>query len=202
MKFIYKKTYYPFPVHEFNLPAGHTCPFANECKVKVDRATGKFTTKKGEYRCYAAMAERFPAVRNHRWGNFEYIVACNPIILPQDMKYCRIHGSGDFFAQWYFDEWVEICNENSHIMFWAFPKSVRYWVNRLDKIPKNLCLQASYGGLDDHLIAKHKLKFAKVFPSAVEARKAGLAIDTDDRLAMSGTKSFALIDNFSKKGGK
>ena len=33
MKFIKKKTYYPFPVYEFNLPAGHSCPFADVCKV-------------------------------------------------------------------------------------------------------------------------------------------------------------------------
>lgn len=33
MKFTHKKTYYPFPVYEFNLPAGHSCPFADVCKV-------------------------------------------------------------------------------------------------------------------------------------------------------------------------
>lgn len=30
MKFIIKKTYYPQLTYEFNLPAGHSCPFA-EC---------------------------------------------------------------------------------------------------------------------------------------------------------------------------
>jgi hypothetical protein len=54
------------------------------------------------------------------------------------------------------------------------------------------------------LINKYNLKFAQVFSNKEEAIKSGLPIDTDDTLAMSGTQSFALLDNnkYSKKEGK
>jgi hypothetical protein len=42
MKFVKKKTYYTGEVYEWNLPTGTTCPGALECKVTVDRETGKF----------------------------------------------------------------------------------------------------------------------------------------------------------------
>ena len=39
MNFQLKKTFYTQPTYEFNLPAGHSCPFARDCKIKVDRET-------------------------------------------------------------------------------------------------------------------------------------------------------------------
>lgn len=36
-KFIKNTKYYTGIVYEWNLPAGWSCPFAKECKVKVDR---------------------------------------------------------------------------------------------------------------------------------------------------------------------
>lgn len=38
MRFVRKKTYYTGVVYEFNLPTGWTCPFANECLVRVDKS--------------------------------------------------------------------------------------------------------------------------------------------------------------------
>ena len=61
-------------------------------------------------------------------------------------------------------------------------------------------LQASYGGRWDSLIEEHELKFARVVWSPEEAEKLGLKIDTDDRLAAYPGPSFALLENFSKKG--
>lgn len=45
MKFVKNTTYYTGVVYEWNLPTGHTCPFALECLVKVNRETGKFENK-------------------------------------------------------------------------------------------------------------------------------------------------------------
>jgi len=201
MKFIKKKTFYPFPVYEFNLPAGHSCPFARDCKIKVDRVTGKFDVIGKVYRCYAAPSERFPGVRKARWDNLEDVIRNKKIDLPMDATHVRIHGSGDFFSQWYFDLWLDVCRKHPKVKFWAFTKSIRFWVERLKEIPPNLTLQASYGSIDDDLIAIHHLKFAKVFGDRDEAIASGLPIDYDDTYAMSGTQSFALLDNFkySKK---
>ena len=45
-KFVKNVKYYSGVVYEWNLPTGSTCPFALECKVTVDRTTGKFDVKK------------------------------------------------------------------------------------------------------------------------------------------------------------
>lgn len=144
--FIRNETYYAGIVYEWNLPTGSSCPFAKECKVTVDRETGKFDIHDGEYRCYAAAAERFPAVRQHRWENFEFIRAGGTPQLPADCKAVRIHSSGDFFNQEYFDLWCWIAKQNPTVEFWAFTKSIQYVVNRLGVIPDNLTITASFGG--------------------------------------------------------
>lgn len=201
IKFQKKKTFYPFPVYEFNLPAGWSCPYAKDCKIKVDKITGKFETIGKVFRCYAASAERFPGVRKSRWENFDAMIKGEPIILPKDATHIRIHSSGDFFSQDYFDRWLQVTKDNSNVKFWAFTKSIQFWVNRLDQIPENFTLQASKGSYQDDLIEKYHLKFAEVFSSKEEALKSGLPIDTDDSHAMTGTQSFALLDNnkYSKK---
>lgn len=201
MKFIKKKTFYPFPVFEFNLPAGHSCPFAKDCKICVDKDTGKFNRTGTKFRCYAASAERFPGVRKCRWDNYNEILMGKPITIPTEATHVRIHGSGDFFNQAYFDQWLQVCRDNPKVIFWAFTKSIQFWVNRLGQIPSNLTLQASKGSLQDDLIEKYHLKYAEVFLSLNDAKNSGLPLDTDDSLAMSGNKSFALLDNFkySKK---
>jgi len=200
MNFQKKKTFYPFPVYEFNLPAGHSCPYAKECKIKVDKETGKFDVTATTYRCYAAPAERFPGVRKSRWENFEAMKSGEDIVLPKDATHVRIHSSGDFFSQAYFDKWLEVCRKNPTVKFWAFTKSVQFWVNRLGQIPENLTLQASRGSYQDDIAKKYNLKYAEVF-SDIKDVPADLPIDVDDTFAMSGTQSFALLDNnkYSKK---
>jgi hypothetical protein len=194
MKFVKKTKYYTGTVYEWNLPTGFTCPFAEQCLVKVDRQTGKMDNKSDQYRCYASSAERFPAVREHRWKNFEYVKAGGVPIVPQKAKAVRIHSAGDFFNQSYFDTWLTVCRNNSRVEFWAYTKSVRYWVNRLHQIPDNLVLTASYGGREDYLIEEHELKNVIIVKSVEEAN--GRPIDTNDDLARVPKLNFALLDNF------
>ena len=199
-KFVKKKTYYVGEVYEYNLPTGTTCPFAMECKVVVDKVTGKFDVTKGQYRCYASSAERFPAVRNHRHNNFDFVKNGGVPIIPKDCKAIRIHSSGDFFNQMYFDMWIKLAGENPSVEMWAYTKSLKYWINRLNDIPKNLILTASYGGKTDNLIEKFNLKNVKVYAS-VEEVPANRPIDTNDKFARIPNINFALLDNmkYSKK---
>lgn len=201
------KNYYGLRVYEFNLPAGWSCPCAVQCLVKAHRITGH--QKNGdqqEYRCYAAVAERFPSVRNSRWSNFDILRRMNKpemvdaleVALPRPAAHVRIHGSGDFFNQAYFDAWVEVATAHPFIKFWAYTKSIRYWVERLNAVPSNLTLQASYGGRDDALIAEYGLKYVRVVASRHEAESFGLPVCIGDDLAMDGSQSFALIDNYAK----
>jgi hypothetical protein len=196
MKFVKNTKYYTGTVYEWNLPTGHTCPFALECLVKVGRETGKFENKSNAYRCYAASPERFPAVRNHRWTNYEYVLAGNKPVLPKDCKAVRIHAAGDFFNQAYFDMWIEIAKENPDVEFWAYTKSLKYWVNRINEIPANLILTASAGGRNDELIDQYKLKHVQVVKD--ETLAPAQLVDTNDDLARIPELNFYLIDNFKK----
>ena len=196
MKFLRKTKYYEGVVYEWNLPSGFTCPFALECLVKVDRHTGKFDNRSGSYRCYSAMQERFPAVRNHRWVNFDYVRGGGVPVLPKKAKAVRIHMSGDFYSQEYFDTWLRICEENPTVEFWAYTKSLTYWVNRLNDIPENLVLTASRGGRNDRFIDIHGLKNVEVIRYKHQAK--GRPIDTCDDQARIPNVNFCLMDNFAK----
>jgi hypothetical protein len=199
-KFVKKKTYYEGEVYEYNLPTGTTCPFAMECKVVVDKVTGKFDVTKGQYRCYASSAERFPAVRNHRHNNFDFVKNGGIPVIPKGCKSIRIHSSGDFFNQSYFDMWLKLAEENPSVEMWAYTKSLKYWINRLNDIPKNLILTASYGGKADDLIERFNLKNVKVY-AEIEEVPTNRPIDTNDNYARTPNVNFALLDNmkYSKK---
>lgn len=148
-------------VQGFDLPAGHTCPFANECLSKADRVTGKITDGKHmKFRCYATQAESaYPNCRNARWHNFDTIQACSnsdeiaEIISNSIYKYTeivRIHSSGDFFSKVYFDAWVKVAEMNPHITFFGYTKAIQYVT--ADK-PDNFKLVYSYGGKLDHKVS-------------------------------------------------
>lgn len=212
------KNYYRQPTHVFNLPAGWTCPWALNCLTKADRDTGKLTTRPDKdnlgnhvptigghetYVCYAARAERFPGVRESRWSNFDEVKRMvwngDYVELPRNATHVRIHGSGDFYSQDYFDWWVEQSRANPGVTFWAFTKSVNYWVTRLGEIPDNMHLTASVGGKRDDLIAEHNLKTATVFHN-IEDVPASMMIDLDDWEAQDSSRpSFALLENMSNK---
>lgn len=197
--FVRNNRYYTGVVYEFNIPTGSTCPFAMECKVTVDRKTGKFDVHKGQYRCYAASPERFPGVREHRHRNVEYIKEHKTIPpIPIKAEYIRIHASGDFFNQEYFDMWVERAKNRPDVKFWAYTKSLLYWVNRINDIPENLILTASYGGRLDHLIEQYNLKNVVVYKSK-ELVPDDRPIDTNDDYARIPNINFALLDNFVKE---
>jgi hypothetical protein len=199
-KFVKNKKYYRDTVYEWNLPTGSTCPFALECKVTVDRLTGKFDVYKGQYKCYAAVPERFPAVREHRWRNFEYAKNGGIPVIPKDCKAIRIHSSGDFFNQEYFNMWVQLAKDNPNIEMWAYTKSLTYWVNTFAKIPSNLILTASYGGRSDDLINHYNLKNVMVY-NDISKVPTDRPIDTNDDWARKPYINFALLDNlkYSKK---
>lgn len=192
-------------VYTFNLPAGHTCPFADICHSKADKNNGKITD--GEttvFRCYAASQEVLYAnVRKSRWENYEVLKAIgkNPIgladiindSLPKKAKIVRIHSSGDFFTQEYFDAWLIVAKNNPNVLFYAYTKSLRFWVKRLTNIPKNFVLTASKGGKEDLLIDVHNLRYSEVVYSIEQANSLGLEIDKNDILAQTNGNSFALL---------
>ena len=135
-------------IYSFSLPSGYSCPFASDCLSKADRVTGKITDgKETLYRCFAASLEAiYINSRNLRWDNFDILkhletdemVALILEALPNDCDICRIHIGGDFFNQKYFDAWLKVASLRPDVLFYAYTKSLPYWVARLGAIPLSL----------------------------------------------------------------
>mgnify|MGYP003132011014 FL=1 len=194
-----------------SLLSGHSCPFALDCLAKVDLTTFKIIDgKDAEFRCFSATAEAaFPSVRRQRQHNFDELRNCDTVeemvelltmsIRPSYAPF-RIHVGGEFFNQKYFDAWIEYAKRNPQRIFYAYTKSLPYWVARIDSIPANLSLTASRGGRMDHLIDEYGLKEAVVVFSEEEAAEKNLEIDHDDSLAIENNgQSFALLLHGTQK---
>jgi hypothetical protein len=199
-------------IYTFSIVSGYTCPFAKDCLAKVDRISGKLTDGPDtKFRCFSASQEAlFPAVRKSRWNNFEKILNAiknNTLVdlilknIPKKATIIRVHVAGDFFNQAYFNAWMQVARNRPDIIFYAYTKSIGFWINQLGNIPSNFKLNASYGGKQDNLIEQYNLKYAKVVFSVEQA--GNLKIDHDDTSAYMRDESFCLlIHNTQPKGSE
>lgn len=191
-------------VYNFSLPSGHACPFADECLSKADRYDGHITDGPNTtFRCFAASDEaRQPSVRQQRWYNFQLLRQCRTKAemvalilesLPARFDIMRVHIGGDFYNQMYFEAWLEVARLKPGQTFYAYTKSIPYWIANIGNIPDNFVLNASRGGRMDAMIDLADLKVAEVVFSLDEADTKGLEIDHDERHAILPTGNFALL---------
>lgn len=200
-------------VYTFSLLSGWACPGAKECYSKAVQEDYGVHIEDGphtKFRCFSATQEVvYGAVYDQRRHNFETIKALMRVVptadragavatliqqsLPLKATIIRIHVAGDFFLKEYMKAWLIVAANNPGITFYAYTKSVHFWVELMAEIPSNLKLNASKGGKFDHLIATHNLKFAEVVYTEQEAIDKGLEIDHDDSHAFLQDKSFALL---------
>ena len=207
---IYSHSYY---VESVSLLSGHTCPFAHSCMAKVDKVTRKIVDGKfAIHRCFSTSNEAaFPTVYNARKYNTDLMQSCKTedeiyqlldFSIRKSFDPFRIHIGGEFYNQLYFDAWLKFAFDNPYRVFYAYTKSLPYWINRLEEIPSNLSLTASYGGRADNLIAEHNLKSAIVVNHPDEAERLQLEIDHDDSHAIANdNKSFALLIHGTQPAG-
>lgn len=199
----------------FSIPSGYTCPGAKACLSKAHADTGKITDgPQIQFRCFSATQESaFRNVRNLRWHNYDLLTKEKDQgklvamlsdgldrVVTRKIVAVRVHVAGDFFSQLYFDAWMEVATKYPELKFYAYTKSLPYWVARLGLIPKNFSLIASEGGKHDKLIATYKLPKAVVVFHPAEAEALNLAIDHDDQLAIAG-KTFALLLHGTQPAG-
>ena len=191
-------------VYNFSLPSGHACPFADECLSKADRYDGHITDGPNTtFRCFSASDEaRHPSVRQQRWYNFQLLRQCKTKAemvalildsLPARFDIMRVHIGGDFYNQMYFEAWLEVARLKPGQTFYAYTKSIPYWIANIGNIPDNFVLNASRGGRMDAMIDEADLKVAEVVFSLDEADTKGLEIDHDERHAIQDTGNFALL---------
>ena len=187
----------------FSLPAGWSCPGALECKSKVKH--GKVIDgPHNKFRCFATSEEaRYPSVHKARQHNYSMLknlssgTEMKDLIIEslpnKDKGIVRIHASGDFFSEKYFLAWCRVAQLKKDWTFYAYTKSIRYWIYNKHLVPDNLILTASFGGKYDALINKNGLKHSLVVFSEEEAEALGYPIDHDDSLAMTPNVNFALL---------
>lgn len=195
------------PIVTFSLPAGWTCPGAKDCKSRAMVGdNGKRYIKDGkdtEFRCFAASQEvLYTNTYNARKHNLDILRAAKTKAkmaklisdsLPKNAKIVRIHVSGDFFSQNYFDAWVSVAKDNPSVIFYAYTKSLPYVIKRRDSIPPNFRLTASYGGRYDSLVKDSGIRSARVVYTESEAHRLSLPIDSDDSHAIGTGGDFALL---------
>jgi hypothetical protein len=172
-------------LYTLSLLAGWSCPHAKECLSKVIIKDGKRRIQDGKdikNRCFDATQEaQYEDTYNQRKHNFETLrrlsedemyTAINEA-LPKNTGIVRIHVSGDFFNQKYFNAWLRVAQSHPDILFYAYTKSLPYWIAARTTVDKldNLVLTASIGGTHDHLIKSHKLRSALVINTVDGVRK-------------------------------
>ena len=203
----------------FTLPAGWSCPAAQDCLSKADRETGKIQDGPDtEFRCFAASAEAtYPSLRNMVWHNFELLKEALKLdaqagfenmphtsdlihkSLPKKFDIMRVHVGGDYFSKKYLQAWIEVAKKNPDKIFYSYSKSLHFF--KQFALPENLVLTASRGGKYDDLIDLHGWKEALVVYSEQEAEEKGLEIDHDATHAAFGEKNFALLIHGTQPAG-
>jgi len=199
-------------VYSLSLPAGYSCPFADECLSKSDRETGKITDgPNNQFRCFMASTEAYSKdLRTKLWENYTALRNCKSVdemvalieaSFPVDADIIRAGVDGDYYNQMYFDAWLQVMRNHPDVMFYGYTKSLPYWVARLDNMPPNFNLTASRGGKADHLINEYSLKSSTVVLHPRQAAKLGLEIDHDETHALFGDVSFALLIHGTQPAG-
>jgi Gene product 88 len=158
-----------YKVIGFGIPADHTfgagmntCPSALACRAVC-------FAKQGTY--------NFPAVKAARMANLDAsmgasFVADTIAALRRKRSYnvVRIHDSGDFYSQAYYDAWCEIARAMPDKVFYAYTKSMHLdlWGGK----PDNFRLVQSLGGKHDKRVDLSK-PHSRIFASHAAREAAG-----------------------------
>src|SRR3972149_8880586 len=122
----------------FSLPPVKSCPNAGACK--------KYCYAKKAFRLYKTTEKAW--TKNMEVTKKPYFtdLMIDQIKELKDITTFRIHVSGDFYNQKYFDSWCEIAENVPHIMFYSYTKS---WHLNIRERPSNLKVIVSMGGKKD-----------------------------------------------------
>ena len=169
-----------------------------------------------EFRCFSASQEAlYTNLYKLRKHNYEVIKSYSgestmaDLILqslPKNAGVVRIHVAGDFLNRNYFRAWMKTAQKRPDILFYAYTKSLPYWVDNLGECATidNLVLTASRGGRRDDLIESNGLRSVSVVFEAGEAEDFDLPIDHDDSHAADPSQrfnNFALLIHGTQPAG-
>lgn len=174
-----------FDVNGFRL---NTCPGALACRAVC-------YAKQGSYTWPATKAARQRALDATLTPDF-VTNAIDDLSRMRNVAVVRIHDSGDFYSQSYFDAWCDIAAAFPSIVFYAYTKSLFL---DIAKAPTNFRITQSLGGKFDKLV-KLGRSHARIFATD-EARIAAGYVDgnVNDRPAIDGVQRIGLVYHGTKK---
>jgi len=162
-----------------------TCPFAGGCQKYCYAQKGNYT--------------RFPIVQElmekkyllSKQDNFNTLM--NEEIKKKKPTHVRIHDSGDFYSPLYLQKWVDIANDNKDVIFYAYTKSIKFFVEGFT-VPTNLKIIFSEGSKRDDLINVNIHRHARIFKTSNELKAAGyIDASANDLQAITDNKKVGLI---------
>jgi hypothetical protein len=169
-------------LYEFNLPAVSACPFAGECKkyCYADKGRYLFSNVQNKYKTNYELTQDLSA----------FINTIQAEIDQKRVEAVRIHSSGDFYSLKYLKAWIKLANQNQHVLFYGYTKSIPFFRNV--SIPNNFIFTFSTGGKKDNLI-KATDRRAVIFKNKKDLESAGFVDCSKDDLLMTKTKKVGLI---------
>jgi len=166
---------------DFALPALTTCPYAKDCKKYCYANKGFYTwpVVKAKHTANFA-ATKYP---NFTHNMFDEIVM-------SEAEAIRIHSSGDFYNYTYFEKWLNIIKALPHVTFYAYTKSII--IVEKYKIPDNLTLIYSFGGMYDERINKETDKHAIVLQKNEKMPKGYVSASDNDHVTLANNNKISL----------
>ena len=179
-------------IFNFSIPAYKTkqgkvtCPFAKEC-VKYCYA------QKGNY-------TRFPIIQQLMEKKYNltkqenFVELMTKEIKKKKANYIRIHDSGDFYSVKYLNKWIQIAKQNKNVIFYAYTKSIKFFIDYQINLPKNLKIIFSEGSKTDNLINTKKHRHARIFKTVADLLSAGyIDASNNDLKAITDNKKVGLV---------
>lgn len=182
----------------FGLPADHdftdenmirrnTCPGALACRAVC-------YAKQGGYRFPASIAARKHNLALSQDANFVPHIAAD-LARMRKVNTVRVHDSGDFYSQGYFDAWCKIASLFPRKTFYAYTKSLHL---DLSGAPDNFRVTQSLGGKFDGLVNLGR-PHSRIF-SSHDARTTAGYVDGNvtDAYAIEGETRIGLVYHGNK----
>lgn len=114
--------------------------------------------------------------------------------------YIRIHDSGDFYSEEYFNKWNIIIFNNPEITFYAYTKQIEMFKRLESSLLPNFILTFSFGGKQDALIDVKNDRHSMVFESTSILKKQGyIDASSHDLLSIGKNKKVGLVFHHAKK---
>ena len=178
-------------IFNFSIPAYKTksgkitCPFASAC-VKYCYA------QKGNYTRYPIVQEvQEKKYEISKQNNFNSLM--NAEIKKKKATHIRIHDSGDFYSIKYLAKWIQIAEYNKEVIFYAYTKSIKFFVDGL-LLPDNMKIIFSEGSKTDNLINAREHRHARIFKTSEALIAAGyIDASENDLQAITENKKVGLI---------